>query len=202
MNIVLRFVLRVAITILMMAFGGRAGAAAPPDPSGTWLVQDGRARIRLERCGPSRDRICGFIVWMKEPADKRGQPYRDKENPDPDKRARALLGHQLILGLQATPGGTVCRRDLQCRGRQILFGLAVARRSRSPQAQGLPDQVPVPDPDLAADPRRAARPARRPHRRSQRPPRRQGMGRRAGTKADTGQSKITAASPDLIRIKA
>jgi uncharacterized protein (DUF2147 family) len=105
MNFFLRFLLRIAITIVMLAFGGQAGAAAPLDPSGTWLVEDGRARIRLERCGPSRERICGFIVWMKEPADKRGQPYRDKENPDPDKRARALLGHQLIMGLQATPEG-------------------------------------------------------------------------------------------------
>ena len=90
MNIIVRFVLRVAITVAMMIIGGRAGAAAPTDPSGTWLVEDGRARIRLERCGPSRDRLCGFIVWMKEPADK---------------RARALLGHQLIMGLQATPEG-------------------------------------------------------------------------------------------------
>lgn len=105
MNFVLRFVLRVAITVVMMILGGRAGAVTPNDPSGTWLVEDGRARIRLERCGPTRDRICGFIVWMKEPADKRGQPYRDKENPDPDKRARALLGHQLIMGLQATTDG-------------------------------------------------------------------------------------------------
>jgi len=105
MNFFLRFVLRVAITVAMMIIGGRAGAAAPTDPSGTWLVEDGRARIRLERCGPSRERICGFIVWMKEPADKRGQPYRDKENPDADKRARPLLGHQLIMGLQATPEG-------------------------------------------------------------------------------------------------
>lgn len=104
MNFLLRFVVRVAITIVMMALGGRAGAA-PSDPSGTWLVEDGRARIRLERCGAARDRICGFIVWMKEPADKRGQPYRDKENPDPDKRVRALLGHQLIMGLQAMPDG-------------------------------------------------------------------------------------------------
>jgi uncharacterized protein (DUF2147 family) len=105
MNLLLRFALRVAITIAMMILGGRVGAVTPNDPSGTWLVEDGRARIRLERCGPSRDRICGFIVWMKEPADKRGQPLRDKENPDPDKRARALLGHQLIMGLQATSDG-------------------------------------------------------------------------------------------------
>jgi uncharacterized protein (DUF2147 family) len=105
MNFFLRFLLRIAITVLMMALGNQAGAAAPPDPSGTWLVEDGRARIRLERCGPSRERICGFIVWMKEPADKRGQPYRDKENPDSDKRTRTLLGHQLIMGLQATTDG-------------------------------------------------------------------------------------------------
>lgn len=105
MNFLLRFLLRVAITIVMMVLGGRAGVGAQADPSGTWLVEDGRARVRLERCGPSRDRICGFIVWMKEPADKHGQPYRDKENPDPDKRARTLLGHQLIMGLQATPDG-------------------------------------------------------------------------------------------------
>ncbi|WP_027549649.1 DUF2147 domain-containing protein [Bradyrhizobium sp. Cp5.3] len=105
MNFLLRFALRVAITIIMMSFGGRAGAATLADPTGTWLVEDGRARVRLERCGASRDRICGFIVWMKEPVDKRGQPYRDSENPDPDKRARALLGHQLIMGLQQTPEG-------------------------------------------------------------------------------------------------
>lgn len=105
MNFLLRFLLRIAITIVMMVLGGHAGAVGPLDPSGTWLVEDGRARIRLERCGPSRDRICGFIVWMKEPADKRGQPYRDSQNPDTDKRARTLLGHQLIMGLQATADG-------------------------------------------------------------------------------------------------
>ncbi len=42
---------------------------------------------------------------MKEPVDPRGQPLRDSLNPDPDKRARALLGHQLILGLKLTPEG-------------------------------------------------------------------------------------------------
>lgn len=105
MNILLRFTLRVAISVMLMILDGRAEAASAIDPSGTWLVEDGRARIRLERCGPARDRICGFIVWMKNPADAHGQPLRDSENPDPDKRARALLGHQLIMGLQATSDG-------------------------------------------------------------------------------------------------
>jgi uncharacterized protein (DUF2147 family) len=88
-----------------MSSANRGEAAAPADPSGTWLVEDGRARIRLERCGPARDRICGYIVWMKNPVDARGEPYRDSKNPDPDKRARALLGHQLLMGLQAIPDG-------------------------------------------------------------------------------------------------
>ena len=75
------------------------------DPSGTWVVEDGRARVRLEHCGAAQNRLCGYIVWMKNPADGKGQPYRDTNNPDQDKRSRALLGHQLIMGLQPTPEG-------------------------------------------------------------------------------------------------
>jgi uncharacterized protein (DUF2147 family) len=106
MKIILRVILRTLVTIIMMSSaGGHAEVAAPADPVGTWLVEDGRARIRLERCGSARDRICGYIVWMKDAVDARGQPYRDSQNPDPDKRARALLGHQLLMGLQATPDG-------------------------------------------------------------------------------------------------
>lgn len=105
MNIMLRVIIRATVAAAMMSFAGRAEAAAPADPSGTWLTEDGRARVRLECCGPARDRICGFIVWMKESVDKRGQPYRVSQNPDPDKRSRALLGHQLIMGAQATAEG-------------------------------------------------------------------------------------------------
>src|SRR5579859_5339800 len=106
MKIVFRVILRTLIAVVMTSSaGGRAEVANSVDPSGTWLVEDGRARIRLERCGPTRERICGYIVWMKEPADARGQPYRDRQNPDPEKRTRALLGHQLLMGLQAKPDG-------------------------------------------------------------------------------------------------
>jgi uncharacterized protein (DUF2147 family) len=157
MKIILRVILRTLVTIIMMSSaGGRAEVAASADPIGTWLVEDGRARIRLERCGSARDRICGYIVWMKDAADARGQPYRDSQNPDPDKRARALLGHQLLMGLQATPDGQ-------------FAGDIYNAENGAAEAQGLSDQIAVPDPDLATDVRRPARTARRPHRRSEWP---------------------------------
>lgn len=105
MKTILRVTLRIAVIATLTAVVSRAGVASPVDPSGTWVIEDGRARVRLERCGPTREQVCGFIVWMKEPADARGQPYRDGNNPDQDKRSRFLLGHQLIMGLKPTPEG-------------------------------------------------------------------------------------------------
>jgi uncharacterized protein (DUF2147 family) len=88
-----------------MAFVGPGIAAGPADPSGTWLTEDARARIRLERCGPALEQICGYIVWIRDPVDAKGQPLRDRQNPDPAKRSRALLGHQLLMGLTQNADG-------------------------------------------------------------------------------------------------
>ncbi|MBD8908830.1 DUF2147 domain-containing protein [Methylorubrum zatmanii] len=77
-----------------------ASAAAPRDPTGTWLTQDGKARIRVEKCGPQEKNLCGYAVWLKTPLNDEGKPRVDFRNPDPKKRARASLGHQLILGLK------------------------------------------------------------------------------------------------------
>ena len=92
------------VGLALMCSIAQSGAAGniPGDPSGTWVVEDGRARVRLERCRSAQDRVCGYIVWMKDPIDGRGQPYRDANNPDQDKRSRALLGHQLLMGLKPT----------------------------------------------------------------------------------------------------
>jgi len=74
--------------------------AAPRDPSGTWLDADGKARIRVEKCGPQNTQICGYAVWLKVPLNDQGKPRVDFRNPDPKKQTRASLGHQLILGLK------------------------------------------------------------------------------------------------------
>ena len=74
--------------------------ATPADPSGTWLTEDGRARIRVERCGPQEKNVCGYVVWLKVPLSDKGQPRLDFKNPDPKKQTRPSLGHQLIMGLK------------------------------------------------------------------------------------------------------
>lgn len=47
---------------------GPAPAAA--DPSGTWLRENGGARVRMAKCG---DAICGTITWLKDPANTKSK---------------------------------------------------------------------------------------------------------------------------------
>ncbi|KQP41062.1 hypothetical protein ASF49_18670 [Methylobacterium sp. Leaf104] len=84
---------------------GLAMAAAPNDASGTWLTEDGRARIRTEKCGPQNTNLCGYVVWLKVPLNDQGQPRIDFKNPDPKKQSRPSLGLQLIMGLKPQPDG-------------------------------------------------------------------------------------------------
>lgn len=94
-----------AVLAAALALAGPARAAAPNDASGTWLTEDGRARVRTERCGPQGTNLCGYVVWGSKPLDDQGQPRVDGANPDPQKRTRLQLGHQLILGLKPNQEG-------------------------------------------------------------------------------------------------
>ena len=79
--------------------------AQAADPTGTWLTEDRRARVRTEFCGPGNSHLCGYIVWGSKPLDESGKPRRDQDNPDPRKQGRPLLGHQMILGLKPNAEG-------------------------------------------------------------------------------------------------
>lgn len=83
---------------------------AAADPTGTWLTEDGRARVRTEFCGADRRHLCGYIVWGSKPLDETGKPKRDQYNPDPRKQARLQIGHQMILGLKPNEEGRYAGR--------------------------------------------------------------------------------------------
>lgn len=86
--------------LALTALAGAAQAATPTDPSGTYITEDGRARVRFEKCGTAADRLCGYVVWLKVPLNDKGEPRVDFKNPDPKKQTRPSLGHQLVLGLK------------------------------------------------------------------------------------------------------
>lgn len=90
-------------TAAIIASECRAGEAIVP--TGTWLTEDGRARVRTEQCGSDPTRLCGFVVWGSKPLDEDGKPKIDKHNPDPSKQTRAQLGHQMLLGLKPSSDG-------------------------------------------------------------------------------------------------
>ena len=93
--------MRVALTSAFILSGITLASAAPAqDPSGTWLTGDGRAKIRIDRCGPASANVCGKVVWLKVPTTDAGIPRTDIKNPDPKKRARPVLGLTLIDGLK------------------------------------------------------------------------------------------------------
>ncbi len=79
--------------------------AAPKDLSGTWLTGDGRAKIRIDRCGPAGSNACGKVVWLKSPADDAGAPRTDVKNPDPKKRVRPIIGLTLLDNLKPEDAG-------------------------------------------------------------------------------------------------
>ncbi len=81
------------------------GAAVAADAAGTWQTEDGRGRVRTEHCGPGRADLCGFVVWMKEPMDEKGKPRLDESNPDAKKKARPVLGHEMMTGLKPADEG-------------------------------------------------------------------------------------------------
>lgn len=96
----------VALVTGAAVFGcGHSNAARAAEPFGTWLTEDGRARIRTERCASDNTRLCGYAVWGSKQLDENGKPKTDRFNPDPSKQPRLQHGHQMLLGLKPSGDG-------------------------------------------------------------------------------------------------
>ncbi|HKY85410.1 MAG TPA: DUF2147 domain-containing protein [Pseudorhodoplanes sp.] len=89
----------IAIAILT-ALACSVTPAFAGDPHGVWISADRDTKVRIGDCG---GKLCGRVVWLKEPIDPAtGKPKTDKENPDATKQRRPLVGLQVINGMQAS----------------------------------------------------------------------------------------------------
>jgi uncharacterized protein (DUF2147 family) len=74
-----------------------SGQASSASPLGLWQAKDG-AKIRIEPCGQN---LCGFISQTNPSHDPvTGQMVKDKNNADPAKRNRPLVGVQVLISMQ------------------------------------------------------------------------------------------------------
>lgn len=88
------------LLLLCLASAFLAAAAGAQDPKGVWITDKGGAKIEISQCG---DKLCGEIVWLREPNEDSGEPKKDDENPDPELRDRPLLGLPILSGFPIEP---------------------------------------------------------------------------------------------------
>jgi len=83
-----------------------------------WVTEKGEARFEIFK---EKGKYHGKIVWLKEPTyppgdPEVGKPVRDRNNPDPFKRDRPILGLQLLsdftyAGRNTWVNGTIYNAD-------------------------------------------------------------------------------------------
>jgi|FLOH01.1.fsa_nt_gi uncharacterized protein (DUF2147 family) len=72
------------------------GAANAKDADGVWLTESKKAHVQIYDCD---SKLCGKIIWLKEPTDDNGNPKLDVENADEAKRSLPLMGSNMISGM-------------------------------------------------------------------------------------------------------
>ncbi|WP_373506272.1 DUF2147 domain-containing protein [Aestuariivirga sp.] len=84
-----------ALPLLAQPFGYDALAA---NPEGVWSMSNGKVTVKVSDCGGN---LCATIIGLKEPISKiDGKPKVDRENPDPGKRNRPLIGLSILIGMK------------------------------------------------------------------------------------------------------
>ncbi len=107
-----RFTARAAALLVILSAAGqqssaqttapKSAMAPPPGPVGVWYDDTGNGAVEIAPCG---DRLCGRIIWLKDPVTKNGQVVTDALNPDPRQRLRPVCGIQVIGDLRVQPNG-------------------------------------------------------------------------------------------------
>ncbi|MGH6854761.1 MAG: DUF2147 domain-containing protein [Aestuariivirga sp.] len=73
------------------------GVAKAGNATGTWIMENGKITVNIAPCGGN---LCGKIVAMKKPLDRKGNPKRDKHNPDPALRDRPVIGLTILANMK------------------------------------------------------------------------------------------------------
>jgi uncharacterized protein (DUF2147 family) len=106
-------IIRLLVGLSGLVVAATAVTAAPArdkaSERGVWYNASGRGAVEIRPCGASgrdADRLCGFIVWLKDPNNKRGEPLTDGRNSDAGKRHRPICGLPVLGQLRPMSDGS------------------------------------------------------------------------------------------------
>ncbi|HUN52804.1 MAG TPA: DUF2147 domain-containing protein [Candidatus Sulfotelmatobacter sp.] len=88
----------VLVAGLLAAWCRPAAPAAAADglsPLGVWATEGEKSHVKIEACG---DKLCGSVIWLKEPLDDKGREKTDQHNSDEALRARKIVGLAILSG--------------------------------------------------------------------------------------------------------
>ncbi|MDX2001911.1 MAG: DUF2147 domain-containing protein [Chitinophagales bacterium] len=88
--------LRLPIISTILLFSLLLFAAGNEKVLGQWYTTDKGAIVEIYEC--TGGKLCGKVVWLREPNDANGKPKTDINNPDPKLRTRAAIGMVLLQG--------------------------------------------------------------------------------------------------------
>ncbi len=84
----------VVLLTTMLPFGSaKAGGVI-----GTWATEEGKSHVEITPCG---EKLCGSVIWLKEPLDEQGEPKHDANNPNTALQSRRILGLPLLVNFAA-----------------------------------------------------------------------------------------------------
>ena len=66
------------------------------------MTDEGKARVTFEPCS---SKVCGRIIWLKEPNDQNGKPQVDVLNQNKSLRGRPIIGLRLTELAEDGNGG-------------------------------------------------------------------------------------------------
>lgn len=79
-------------------------APALAGPSGLWNTENGDAQVEVAPCG---QKLCGELVWLKEPLDEQGRAKLDRNNPDESLQGQPIVGLQIVWDMEPKGDGKV-----------------------------------------------------------------------------------------------
>ena len=83
----------IAYVLVMQVVAATAQISDPDKLLGVWMVEDGSARVKIEKIG---NKYFGKTIWMKDPNDENGKPKVDINNPDPNLRNQPRIGLRIM----------------------------------------------------------------------------------------------------------